>query len=173
MPPKTGCLLADLPRLPLLPLHKPHQNNRWCGAAAPYVRRKNRTMRMTDTLDSAKLTDRVAALVEAAKTGRRRRRRRGCGARPFDRRVGAAWQGRGHRGVRERGCFATRLRRQAGGERFGNRCLRPESASRARRGDGEGLAGRSLSGPRRSGLAGQEAVATSICSIRRKSPPTS
>ncbi|RWB24174.1 MAG: hypothetical protein EOQ41_28435, partial [Mesorhizobium sp.] len=64
MPLKAECLLADLSCLPLLPLHKPHRNNRWCGAAAPA---ENRTMHMTDTLDSAKLTDRVAALVEAAK----------------------------------------------------------------------------------------------------------
>ena len=113
---------------------------------------------MTNTLDAAKLTDRVAALVEAAKR---------AGADAAD---AVAVRGRStgvsvrlgkvesHRIVRERRRFAARLHRQARCERVGDRCLRPEGTGRARSRHGQGVAGGSLSGSRRSGAAGENAA---------------
>ena len=109
---------------------------------------------MTNSVDASRLVDRVAALVEAAKR---------AGADAAD---AVAVRGRStsvsvrlgkvesDRSVGKRRRLAARLRRQAGRQRLGHGRLRPASARRARRGHGARLAGRSLSGPRRSGAAG-------------------
>ncbi len=146
----------------LLPLQKPHGNNRWCNSSRAHAAPKSRPQQQDHAHDRYARRSEIdrprRRPGRGRQTGRRRCRRRGCGARPLDRRVGAARQGREHRSVRERRCLAARLRRQAGGERLGDRGVGPEGAGRARRRHGEGVARGSLSGPRRSGPAGQAAA---------------
>ncbi len=54
-------------RIVAAPLQKPRRNNRWCRQSCPPIRTKNQDRPMNEAPDAARLTDQVAALVEAAK----------------------------------------------------------------------------------------------------------
>ena len=111
---------------------------------------------MNDDLEAARLTDRVAGLVEAA---------RKAGADEAD---AVAVRGRSTsvsvrlgkvestEFVRRRRRVAAGFRRQARGQRVGECRIGPPDAGRARGSHGEGVSRRSLPGPGRSGSAGQD-----------------